>query len=135
VAYTVRKCRFISFEHGTLFFFTTGKEVAAAVVGLMRRTIQRLPPAKIVAAYPRGRDGHPSRTKAFWAKFGPATISVMQDGTHLLAVLWESAWAAGDGESKVKKLDALTQDRAKDIYQQQDFVPSCYINEIGEHLR
>jgi hypothetical protein len=110
---------------------TTGKQAAAAVVALMRRTIKRLEPMSIVTAYLRGKDGEKSRTKAFWAKFGQGTIDVMQGGVHLLAILWESAWVAGGGEKTVSDQGALTQDRAKEIYQSRAFLPSFYIDKIG----
>jgi hypothetical protein len=113
----------------------TGRQAAEKVVKLMRNTFQTIDPADIVQAWNEGADSHGSRSKAFWAKFGKKTIQVMQDGTHLLAVLWESAWKDGGGEAKVKSTDALTEKRAKEIYEDRDFVPSCYINEIGEQLK
>jgi hypothetical protein len=113
---------------------STGPEAAEATVRLMRDTFAKLPPIDIVTAYLKGQDGFHSRSKSFWNKFGDQTIEVMQDGTHLLAVLWESAWEAGGGESKITKLDALTEDQAAAIYQKKDFLPSCYINEIEAGL-
>lgn len=110
---------------------TTGQGAAEATVRLMRDTFAKLAPIDIVTAYLKGKDGFHSRSESFCDKFGDMTIEVMQDGTHLLAVLWESAWAAGGGEGKITKLDALTEDQAKAIYQKRDFLPSCYINEIG----
>jgi hypothetical protein len=59
----------------------------------------------------------------------------MQDGTHLLAVLWESAWEAGGGESAVRTTEALTEDEAMEICADQDFLPSVPIGGIGAKLK
>jgi hypothetical protein len=74
-------------------------------------------------------------TKAmFWSKYGPGTVTAMQDGTHLLAVLWESAWVAGGGESKDRDTSALEPQQAMDICAAADFLPSCSIAQIGDQL-
>ena len=59
----------------------------------------------------------------------------MQDGTHLIAVLWESAWAVGNGESNVRRSSALSQKEAMAIVQPEDFLPSMTIGTIGKILR
>jgi hypothetical protein len=97
----------------------------------MRQTFDTIAPAEIVKAFLAGKDGAASVPAAFWSKFGARTVKVMQGGTHLLAVLWESAWARGGGEPNVTSVDNITERRAKKIYEDPDFVPSCYINEIA----
>jgi hypothetical protein len=108
----------------------TGQDAAEAVVALMRSTIGKLPPIKLVQALNAGKGNYPSLAKAFYAKFGAKTIKVMQDGTHLLAVLWESAWILGKGESNVTSLASIGEPAAKNFYQNPNNVPSCYISEI-----
>ncbi len=81
---------------------SNGFEAARAVIGLMRNTFELIPPEDLVQTFiETGKTGK-AATAALWKEFGKKTISVMQDGSHLLAVLWESAWAAGDGETNVR---------------------------------
>ena len=77
-----------------------------------------------------GRGQEKSLSAALWKKFGTRTIRVMQAGTHLLAVLWESAWVLGNGEAYTGSLRALTVPEAKGIYEPAGFLKSLYINEI-----
>jgi hypothetical protein len=115
-----------------------GFGAARATVALMRATFQLLPPPAIVEAYLANQDAHrprKARIEDFWRKFGLKTIKAMQDGTHLLAVLWESAWEAGDGESAVRSTKALTEDKAMEICADRDFLPSLPIGGIGAKLQ
>jgi hypothetical protein len=113
----------------------TGREAAIATIKLMRDTFKALPPAKIVQAYVNvGKGGKAASTK-LWSLFGRQTIGVMQDGTHLLAVLWESAWAAGGGERNVTRRSGLSQKEAMDIVKDDKFLPSMTIGQIGKVLR
>ena len=59
----------------------------------------------------------------------------MQAGTHLLAVLWESAWEAGGGENAVRSTKALTEDEAMEICADREFVPSLPIGGFGAILK
>ncbi len=61
----------------------------------------------------------------------------MRDGAHLLAVLWQSAWVAGDGDQTIPaaSLKALTQKKAMKIRQDEKFLPSVSIARIGDILR
>jgi hypothetical protein len=104
----------------------------------MRDTFTLLPPPKIVEAYVENQTAHRShkaRAEDFWKRFGTKTIKAMQAGTHLLAVLWESAWEAGGGENAVKSTKALTEDEAMEICADRDFVPSLPIGGIGAALK
>jgi hypothetical protein len=73
-------------------------------------------------------------TEAFWDAYGDGTITAMQDGTHLLAVLWESAWVAGRGESKKRDTSALKPKDAMAICASTEFLPSVTIAQIGKLL-
>ncbi len=59
----------------------------------------------------------------------------MQEGTHLLAVMWESAWVKGSGESKNFSAKALTKSQAMKISAKETSLPSVTIAEIGNHLK
>jgi hypothetical protein len=113
----------------------SGFEAAVKTIDLMRATLTRVPPAKIVGAYVahgKSKKGLPER---LWQQFGSDTIACMQDGTHLLAMLWESAWVKGNGETHVKSMAALTEDAAMEICAPLDFLRSCAIDEIGALLK
>jgi hypothetical protein len=111
-----------------------GFEAALQTVAMMRKTFRAIPPAKIVDVF-ASFEGPPSkRSKLLWERFGKKTIGVMQDGAHLLAVLWESAWAVGEGEKKVSSTRALTESEAMRICADEKFVPSVTIDKIGSLL-
>ena len=81
-----------------------------------------------------GKGGKAS-SDALWKAYGQKTVNVMKQGAHLVAVLWESAWEVGSGETKVRALRALTQDEAMAIISDPDFLPSMTVDEIGASLK
>lgn len=81
-----------------------GFEAAKATIELMRNTFQVIPPPNLVQAYINLGPGGKASSDALWIAFGTATIKVMQDGAHLLAVLWESAWNQGNGKATCDRL-------------------------------
>jgi hypothetical protein len=111
-----------------------GQRAAQATVQLMRNTFKRLPPRDMLNVY-LGRKNRENVAKLFWGPFGKATIRVMQDGAHLLAVLWESAWIAGGGEDKSRNTKALKPETAMTICALANFLPSLSIAEIGHVLK
>ena len=112
-----------------------GKEAAIRTIEMMRETFNKIPPMDIVKAFV-SFEGPPRERTAFLAKqFGDDTVTVMQGGAHLLAVLWESAWAAGDGENTVNSTRALTEQEAMAIVAAEDFVPSMSVDRIGQVLK
>jgi hypothetical protein len=113
---------------------SSGFEAARAVVALMRQTVMAIPPMDIVNAVISFDGGGKARAEFMWTKFGDRTLNVMKGGTHLLAVLWESAWALGQGETQVKSVAALSQAKAMSICQRPDFLPSVTIDHIGPLL-
>ncbi len=114
---------------------STGFEAAQKTVELMRATFTRLAPVDIVSAYVAFGKSKAGLADHLWSEFGAATISCMQDGTHLLAVLWESAWKAGNGETNIESTAAITQEAAMDICAPPDFLQSCAVDEIGALLK
>ncbi|MCE9564900.1 MAG: hypothetical protein K8U57_22940 [Planctomycetes bacterium] len=60
----------------------------------------------------------------------------MQDGVHLLAVLWQSAWVEGGGDQTIPaaSLKTLTRLKAMKVCQREDFLPSVAVGKIKEIL-
>ena len=114
---------------------SNGFEAAKLTIAMMRRTFTTIPPIAIVNAFGNFEGKPKARAEHLWKKFGRKTIRNMQSGAHLLAVLWESAWMAGNGEHKVTSTRALKKDEAMDICAAPDFVPSVTIGEIGPLLK
>jgi len=113
---------------------TNGFEAAVAVVGLMSRTFATIPPRALVDAFVQ-HPGSAGRAQFMQDRFGKDTIKVMKDGTHLIAVLWESAWLAGQGEQKAKLAKPITQQRAMEICADRDFLTSYSIAQITDVLK
>jgi len=111
-----------------------GLEAAQKTIELMRQTFTHLAPADIVQAYIDFKGKPKDRTDFFWKKFGKRTQDVMQDGTHLLAVLWESAWVQGNGEANVHSTKAITKKQAMNICGKDTFLESLSIGSIGAKL-
>jgi hypothetical protein len=115
-------------------YATSGFEAAVKTVELMRSTFELLPPPDILQVFLAHGKSKKGMADDMWKAFGTKTISVMKNGTHLLAVLWESAWVAGAGEQNVRSTAALTQDEAMKICAPRDFLPSCSVDQIGALL-
>ena len=112
----------------------SGFEAAQKTIALMRLAFKKIPPEKIVAAMLKNKQKK-GRADAFWKLFGTGTIACMQAGTHLLAVLCQSAWKLGDGENNVTSVAALTHKRAMDVCRPAKFLQSYTIGEIGDQLK
>jgi hypothetical protein len=112
----------------------SGFEAAKATIALMRATFELIPPADLVQFYiDHGSNAHKA-SGALWQRYGQRTVQVMQNGTHLLARLWESAWAVGNGDRKIKKAIPIDPDEAMDLVANPQFLPSTTINKIGSLL-
>ena len=114
-----------------------GSEAAKATIGIMRTVFKRIPPRKIVQFYINS-DGKPKQlADDMWQKFGDRTIECMQDGVHLLAVLWQSAWVVGDGDHTISAsaIKAFTRQKVMKICQDEDFLPSMPVGKIKDILR
>ncbi len=116
-------------------YIKSGFDAAKATIDLMRKTFVALPPTDMLRDYLVAKKSGKDPTVMFWKNYGPGTIKAMQDGTHLLAVLWESAWVAGSGESKKRDTSRLSPKKAMSICARSDFLPSCSIADIGAVLQ
>jgi hypothetical protein len=112
-----------------------GFEAAKRTIEMMRTTFNLLPPPEIVEAFIAFKGKPKDRSEFLWKKFGKRTIKSMQGGAHLLAVIWESAWALGDGEDNIASTAALKKAAAMKICADPDFVPSLTVDRIGATLK
>jgi hypothetical protein len=113
---------------------SSGFEAAQLSIAMMRTTFKAIPPAKIVREFAEFEGKPRERAEHLWKKFGAKTLKNMKNGSHVLAVLWESAWLAGDGETKVRSARAITKEKAMDICADPDFIPSVSIARIAQFL-
>jgi hypothetical protein len=110
----------------------TGFEAAKQTIDMMRTVFERIPPRQIVQFYIDSNAKPAQMAQDMWNQFGDGTITCMQDGTHLLAVLWQSAWLEGDGDNTISAsaLKAFSQDDVMGVCQQADFLPSKAVSQI-----
>lgn len=72
----------------------------------------------------------PNRTTELWNTFGAATISRLADGAKTLAVLWNSAWRDGDGETTdAAKIQPQSKPALQKLYSTNDFAPSVWLKD------
>lgn len=105
----------------------TGHHAAAiAVVDLMRRTIDRLPPETLIDDWVTAKhDPTRSTSDALWELVGKPTIDCLADGCNTLAMLWSSAWkeaGARPPAANPADIDDLTR-----LYLDPTFAPSTYL--------
>ncbi|MFN3648879.1 MAG: S1/P1 Nuclease [Armatimonadota bacterium] len=115
----------------------TGKQAALAVIELMDRSAQRIPPTELVDKYIDAGGGASAKVlKALWDAFGDATIQAMADGARVLAQIWAGAWNAGQGD-KITTGQLVGRDWGKlqTLYEDPDFVPSLDLDHIGTVLQ
>lgn len=110
----------------------TGQAAAAAVVELMRRTVKRLPPAKVVDTY----NDNPGRGRgqAMWDKLGDDTAACIFDGSITLARIWQGAWRKGRAGKANPKLPTqpCSQTALKALYMKATFLPSAKLQDLRE---
>jgi hypothetical protein len=104
-----------------------GAAAAVATVGIMRNTIQTLPPQEVIDVFKATK----ADTKKMWEKLGPKTVKCIARGCKTLAQLWESAWKEGKGSKIPKtKLKAIRPSILKGLYERKDFVESMWLDEM-----
>lgn len=112
----------------------TGHEAAVATVNLMFEAQARLSPKEIIAADDPTL-GPTARAKNLWskAKIRNSTVASLADSVQLLATLWASAWAVGDGDTiNQNLLVAFEESDLEDIYRhEKDFIPSISLKRMA----
>lgn len=114
----------------------SGFGVALATVQLMDRSATAIPPKTLVDAFINA--GATKTVKVYdtlWDQFGAETSQVMADGAKVLAMIWRSAWAAGNGQNiSNTRLKAITPDRLIELYTDPQFAPSLDLDHIKPAL-
>lgn len=115
----------------------SGKDAAVAIIELMSRSAQTIPPKKLVDAYIKAGDAKTAAVRdKLWEKFGGKTAEVMADGARVLARIWEGAWAEGNGDNiPDSDLGPIDPDILRGHYENEKFVESLDLDHIGAVLR
>ena len=116
---------------------TTGQQAAVAVVQLMDRAAKAVDPSALVNAYLTTPGGSSTAvTAVLWEQFGDATIGILADGAVTLAMIWESAWIQGKGDTRIpaKSLAAVSEADLQTLYQDISFVPSLDLDSVATVL-
>jgi hypothetical protein len=116
---------------------TTGEEAALEIVKLMDRCATAIPPTELIRTYvDAGGKNIVAVKEALWQEWGEKTVAVMADGARVLAAVWAGAWAAGNGDGKIKKsqLGAVSEDDLDALYRDVTFVPSLDLDHIAAAL-
>ncbi|MCX4091969.1 hypothetical protein [Nocardia sp. alder85J] len=117
----------------------SGKDAAHATLTLMDGVAGVLPPRTILECFEKHLDDgrvHVSTLDAMWEELGDQTADVMLRGACALAMIWESAWAAGAGDTVgAEQLGALDPAEVQRCYTDPHFAPSLTLAGIGPELR
>ncbi|WP_242181819.1 hypothetical protein [Sphingomonas sp. CARO-RG-8B-R24-01] len=104
----------------------SGHAIAVAVVALMQRTVDRLPPLTIVDAFNDHMGA--GQTEELWNELKDKTAACMQDGAKTLARIWEAAWRAG-GSPDFGSV-AFAEDDLAALYSRKSFLPSYTLDQL-----
>ncbi|MEP6960665.1 MAG: hypothetical protein ABI995_01205 [Acidobacteriota bacterium] len=114
-----------------------GRAAAIATVAMMKQTFTTIHPKEICDAFDAALlDGSAKSDilAMLFTKFGKRTVKVMSFGCMHLALLWESAWAEGHGDTTIGNVDASLPDDLTTLYNKHDFLESFLLTQIGAHL-
>jgi hypothetical protein len=135
------RSRLTPVDPGSAGAISSGHDAALAVVSLMDRTAQALPPRDLVDTYAatqtsQAKAAKVSATQTLWEHFGDATVAAIADGVTTLGTIWQAAWTGGDGEQRVPEAGVVAVDTTalQALYQDPAFVPSLDLDHIAPQL-
>jgi hypothetical protein len=103
----------------------TGYDASKAIITLIKKTHEDIEPSEIVDTWVKVlKKSKAERAPAMWDVFGDRTITVMARGTRYLAALWQAAWTAGDGDTRIGKGRPVTKQELMTLYNDPKIVPS-----------
>ncbi len=105
-------------------------EAAGAVVDLMTRTLNLIPPIEVIEAY-NAEEGK-ARIPHMWDTLGPRTVRTIANGSQALARLWQSAWKEGKGDRiAAAKLAAVDTKALRTLYMDRSFLEAQWLREMA----
>jgi len=111
------------------------KDSAVKTVELMSKAFDKVNPSEVVDVFTKNRELTPKpMAQCLWNNFGQDMVEVIADGCCYLAMLWESAWKAGDGDKNITSLGAVDTVQLMKIYINKDFLKSYTLEEIANVL-
>jgi hypothetical protein len=109
----------------------SGADAADLTVQLMKQTMQRLPPERILEVFRQSAGA--SQTGALWQELGDETVTITAQGALTLAKLWQSAWAVAGAESKFTAAackKAIDKNRLRSLYNTKTLAESKWLKDM-----
>ena len=109
--------------------FRGGANAAHVTLELMRTTLKLIDPLEVIEAYnaEAGRD----RIPHMWEQLGGRTIRTIANGSRTLAVIWQSAWNEGKGNSVPStQLTAINKNSLRALYSSSSFLESRWLKDM-----
>ena len=123
-------------DHG-LTLCSNGKGAAEATMTLMTDAATILPPMTLLDSFETNLvDGRnlPSTRDAMWQQLGDATAQVMIHGAATLAMIWDAAWRKGGGTAALLAGAAPSAAEIRARYLDNNFLQSCTLDDVEQHL-
>lgn len=107
-----------------------GHAAAVAVVELMRRTVTRLPPQKVIDSF--NEHAGRKRSAGMWADLGKNTAKGIYDGAVTLARLWQGAWEVGRAGAGDPPMPAAAESHQAlaQLYRNANFLKSYKLQDV-----
>jgi hypothetical protein len=109
----------------------SGTEAADLTVQLMRQTMKKLPPERVLDVF-RQSTGQ-SQTAALWQELGDDTVAVTAQGALTLAKLWQSAWASAGAESSFSNAackKTIDKNRLRGLYNTKSIAEANWLKDM-----
>jgi hypothetical protein len=119
---------------GDLITVKNGREAAGLTVELMKRVFDLIKPKTLVdVCIAHEGKGDAFKASEMWKVVGKEKMGdIFAYGAFYLACLWQSAWIKGKGGTNIANLETADMQTIIDLYEDQRFVPSVNIKEIGK---
>jgi hypothetical protein len=106
----------------------SGHDAAVRMIKLMRKTVNTLSPREVVQVWSQANGR--SKYDDMWNALGDRSIKVFADGAHVLAVLWQSAWEAGNGNAIANTaIKEITHTKLMNLYNNKSFAPAFKLSD------
>jgi hypothetical protein len=114
---------------GAIHTFKGSAGAAQATVDLMKKTLALIDPMEVIEAY-NAEEGL-ERVPHMWDVLGARTIKTIANGSRVLAVIWQSAWIEGKGNSiAASKLVTAPTASLRTLYLQKTFLESNWLKDM-----